>query len=57
VTPLLLEEKQNADELFEHALERARAAGLAQEGDTVVLIAGVPVGIAGTTNLIKAHIV
>lgn len=55
VIPILLEEKQNADELFDHALERAEEAGLVEEGDTVVLTAGVPVGIAGTTNLIKAH--
>ena len=49
VIPLKVEEKQDADELFDHALE--------QEGDTVVLTAGVPLGIAGTTNLLKAHIV
>ena len=57
VTPLLLEEKQTADELFDHALEEAQKAGLIKEGDTVVLTAGVPVGKAGTTNLIKAHVV
>ncbi len=42
---------------FDHALERSKEAGLIQEGDTVVLTAGVPLGIAGTTNLLKAHIV
>ena len=57
VIPLLIEEKQDADELFDHALERAKEEGLVEEGDTVVLTAGVPLGIAGTTNLIKAHIV
>ena len=35
----------------------SKEAGLIQEGDTVVLTAGVPLGIAGTTNLLKAHIV
>ena len=48
---------RDADELFDHALERAKEEGLVEEGDTVVLTAGVPLGIAGTTNLIKAHIV
>lgn len=57
VIPLKVEEKQDADELFNHALERSKEAGLIQEGDTVVLTAGVPLGIAGTTNLLKAHIV
>ena len=57
VIPLKVEEKQDADELFDHALERSKEAGLIQEGDTVVLTAGVPLGIAGTTNLLKAHIV
>ncbi len=57
VIPLKIEEKQEADELFDHALERSKEAGLIQEGDTVVLTAGVPLGIAGTTNLLKAHIV
>lgn len=57
VIPLLIEEKQDADELFEHALTRCKEEGLLEEGDTVVLTAGVPLGIAGTTNLIKAEIV
>ncbi|MFR8812995.1 MAG: pyruvate kinase [Lachnospiraceae bacterium] len=57
VIPLKVEEKQDADELFDHALERSKEASLIQEGDTVVLTAGVPLGIAGTTNLLKAHIV
>ena len=57
VIPLKVEEKQDADELFDHVLERSKEAGLIQEGDTVVLTAGVPLEIAGTTNLLKAHIV
>lgn len=57
VTPLLIDEKQNAEELFDHALARAREEKFVLEGDTVVLTAGVPVGMEGTTNLIKAQIV
>ena len=57
VIPLLIEEKQDADELFEHAMNRCKEEGLLEEGDTVVLTAGVPLGIAGTTNLLKAEIV
>ena len=47
----------DCQELFDHALARAREEGMVEEGDTVVLTAGVPVGIAGTTNLLKAQIV
>lgn len=57
VIPLLIEEKQDADELFEHAMNRCKEEGLLEEGDTVVLTAGVPLGIAGTTNLLKAEVV
>lgn len=57
VTPLLIDEKKSAEELFDHAVDRAEEAGLVTEGDTVVLTAGVPVGIAGTTNMIKAEVV
>ena len=32
-------------------------AGLVKNGDIVIVVAGVPTGISGTTNLIKAHIV
>ena len=57
ITPLLIDEKDNSEELFDHALARAREEDMVEEGDTVVLTAGVPVGIAGTTNLLKAQIV
>ena len=41
------------DEAFDGAVEIARRAGLITDGDLVVLTAGVPLGIPGTTNLIK----
>jgi pyruvate kinase len=34
-----------------------RELGLASAGDRIVIIAGVPIGIRGTTNLIKVEIV
>ena len=36
---------------------KAKSAGLVQDGDLVVVTAGVPVGISGTTNMIKVHMV
>lgn len=57
VSPLLCEIKENTDELFEHAVSQAQKAGLVSNGDLVVITAGVPLGVSGTTNLIKVHTV
>ena len=57
VVPVLFEEKQNSDELFEHAVEKAVETGLVKSGDLVVLTAGLPLGIPGMTNILKVHIV
>ena len=39
------------------ATEVAQKAGLIKAGDVVVLTAGLPVGVPGTTNMIKVHLV
>ncbi len=57
VMPLLVEEKESTDDLFEHAVAIAEKAGLVSSGDITVITAGVPLGISGTTNLIKVHVV
>lgn len=57
VTPVLVDMQDNSDELFEHAVERAEAAGLVSQGEIVVITAGVPLGVSGTTNMIKVHVV
>lgn len=57
VCPVLGEEQDNTDKLFEHAVERARSTGLVHHGEVVVITAGVPIGISGTTNTLKVHIV
>ena len=56
VAPLLLEEKSEAEELFDYAVDTAENAGLISKGDVVVLTAGVPLGVSGTTNLIKVQV-
>lgn len=53
VIPLLIEEKESVDELFEEAVRAVRKASLVSEGDLIVLTAGVPMGTSGTTNLLK----
>ena len=53
VVPLMCEEKENTDELFSHAVEVAEKNGLVGKGDLVVITAGIPLGISGTTNMLK----
>lgn len=57
VTPLMVAEQKDTDGLFECAVEAALQAGLVESGDLVAITAGVPLGISGTTNLLKVHIV
>ncbi len=57
VTPVLCKQLTTTDELIEESVRVVQEAGFLQDGDTVVLTAGVPVGLSGTTNLIKVHIV
>lgn len=57
VTPLVIEEVTNTDDLFERAVEAGEKAGLLHNGELVVMTAGVPLGISGTTNLMKVHVV
>ena len=55
VVPLLCDEKKNTDALFSHAVEVARKNGFVTAGDVVVITAGIPLGISGTTNMLKVE--
>ena len=55
VTPVLLQEKSDFFELIEHASCVCKTQGLLKSGDTVVFTAGVPIGMMGTTNMVKVH--
>lgn len=55
--PLMIAEESNTDDLFEHAVDAAVQNGLVHDGELVVLTAGVPLGISGTTNPMKVHVV
>lgn len=55
VYPLVINEEQNTDDLFRHAVEASCEAGYTEPGDLVVITAGVPLGISGTTNLLKVE--
>ena len=53
VKPLAIEDEYSADVLFVHAAEEAKKAGYVKSGDTVVITAGLPLGVAGKTNMIR----
>ena len=55
VEPIMMPYVNSTDELVSHAVESAEAAGLVRQGDLVVVTAGVPVGISGTTNMIRVQ--
>jgi len=57
ITPVMICEEETTDDLFDRAVECAQNAGLVNRGELVVITAGVPLGVSGTTNLIKVHVV
>ena len=57
VTPVLLSETDDVFNLFDSALETAKNQGLMQSGDLAVITSGVPIGVSGTTNMIRVQVV
>ncbi len=56
VTPLLISETDDVEDLWRQAVDAARQAGLVETGDRVVITAGTAVNIPGSTNVIKVDI-
>jgi pyruvate kinase len=57
VTPLLVSEFSTIDEMLSITIRAAHDKKLVHLGDKLVIIAGVPFGVKGQTNLIKKHTV
>ncbi len=55
VIPFVIDEKTNTDDLFASAVYAAESRALVEDGDLVVITAGVPLGVSGTTNLMKVE--
>ncbi len=55
VSPLLIEEAHSTDEMVANVDRHVQAAGLARRDEPTIIVAGTPVGVRGTTNLIKVH--
>jgi pyruvate kinase len=56
VTPLLISERPDVEDLWRTSIDAAREAGLVETGDRVVITAGTAVNIPGSTNVIKVDI-
>ncbi|MES5811770.1 pyruvate kinase [Mammaliicoccus sciuri] len=57
VLPVVKKGKQTTDELLNNAVSTAVNTGLVDNGDLIIITAGVPTGETGTTNLMKIHLV
>ena len=54
VVPILAQKARDTDEMISKTMTLVCESGLAKKGQKVVITAGVPVFVKGTTNLIKA---
>ena len=55
VYPVKTNHVGNTDDLFNTSITAAKERHYLENGDLVVITAGIPSGISGTTNLIKVH--
>jgi len=55
VYPLQIGPASTVDELFSSGARLAKETGLAKPGDLIVITGGVPIGVAGVTNLLKVE--
>ena len=57
ITPLMMSLAHSTDELIEMSTALSKENGYLHNGELAVVTAGVPVGVSGTTNMIKIHMV
>ena len=57
ITPLMMDLATSTDELIEMSTSLAKENGYLHDGELAVVTAGVPVGVSGTTNMIKIHMI
>ncbi|MEA4971640.1 MAG: pyruvate kinase [Candidatus Metalachnospira sp.] len=57
VMPILVDDQFDTFELFDRCIDEAVELGFLEKGDTTVITAGLPLGIPGTTNMIKVQMV
>ena len=57
ITSLMMALAHSTDELIEMSTSLAKENGYLHDGELAVVTAGVPVGVSGTTNMIKIHMI
>jgi pyruvate kinase len=57
VVPALAPQSDSYVQMFEYARREILQRGLARQGDRVLVTAGVPFDVPGTTNLLKVEVV
>ncbi len=57
VFPVFTETKNTTDELFAQAIRETERTGIVKSGDLIVMTGGLPVGMSGTTNTMKIHVI
>ena len=57
VYPVLVSDWKDTDDMLERSKKMPKELGMASVGDRIVIIAGVPISIRGTSNLIKVEVV
>ncbi|MBE6887414.1 MAG: pyruvate kinase [Ruminococcaceae bacterium] len=55
VMPVMMATVSGTDELIDISTAAAKKEKILEDGDMVVITAGVPVGVSGSTNIMKAH--
>jgi pyruvate kinase len=55
VFPVKVPNPVTVDEMFNNATRVVKAMGLAKKGDSIVITAGIPMGLAGATNMLKVE--
>ena len=57
VQPIVVDKPENSDGMFDFAAKKAVETGLAKEGDLILVVAGLPVGEKGTTNVMSVKLI
>lgn len=57
VNPVLSEQAYTTDELLDVSVHKAQDTNIFSQGSKVLITAGVPVGVSGTTNMMKVHVI
>lgn len=57
VFPVQSEQAYTTDELLEVAVHKSLDTKVISQGSRVIITAGVPVGVSGTTNMMKVHVI